>query len=148
MSEEKLKLTVDTFENTVRMMNSPDQENIVVALECIENVDFKENLTYIILVTKFANVTADIWKKHAPESAKKLESIGMELSKPMNYKKMLQILIKYKVPDSDLQFFFNKFEGNLKESIKSLGYDFIDDIKITLKLKDKQHEPISESSSI
>lgn len=138
---EKIKLEAKTFDNIVPMLNSPDQENIVVGMECLENSHFRTNLTYILLVKKMSNATADMWKKHAPETTSNLNDIGAPVDRPITYKRMLEIMVEYKVPPADLQFYLDKFGGHLKDEIKKMGYDFIDDVVIILQFKDKKHEP-------
>lgn len=140
---EKLKLEIGTFDNILGMLNSPDKENLTVAMECIENVDFKENLTYIVMLKKISNVTSDIWKTHAPETYKNLERVGATPEKPSTYKDILQIITKYKVPDADIQFYCDKFGSHLKSEIKKMGYDLVDEVVITLQLKSKTNEPIT-----
>lgn len=139
---EKLILGVDTFDNVVDMMNSPDEENVVVGLECIENVDFKSNMTFILLLKKMANVTAEMWKEHAPETYNKLVSIDLQPEKPISYKQILETIIKYKVPERNLQFYSDQFARNLQQSMKKMGYDSIDEVEIILSFKQPTHEPV------
>ena len=47
-----IELNQSIFENVSAMLASVDPENKVVALSCIENVDFNENIAYILLLKK------------------------------------------------------------------------------------------------
>ena len=45
-----IKMTYEMYLNTLSMMRSPDTENQVVALNCMENMDFKSNTVPFILL--------------------------------------------------------------------------------------------------
>lgn len=131
------KLGADTFDSILSMMNSPDKENVVVALQAVENVDFKENLAYLVMLKMKANVTADVWRTNAPECTKRLERIGIPADKPLSYKNVLETFVKYKVPEEALQFYYNNFGSYLLAELKKLGYDWVETVEIKLVLKNK-----------
>jgi len=141
-------LSKDTHDNIVDMMKSVDTENRVVALNCIENVDFNKNLTYILLLRKQGEASASEWKEHAPNTSKMLTGIGINLDSSLTWKQVLEILIKRKTPAEDIQFYLDRFAGHLFTSIKGLGYDFIDTLEIKVKVNTEhgeQSRTISES---
>lgn len=145
--EKKIVITKESYDSIARMLNSNDEENQVVGLTTIENIDFKKNLVKILLLKKTCDVTVDIWKKHAPKTCAKLKKIGTDPSGIETYKSLLAVLIKNNADKNDIQFFLDIFSEHIFKSIKGLGFDFIEDTEITIKLKDndKQNRVLSES---
>jgi hypothetical protein len=132
---EQIALNAETCDNILQMMNSVDGENKVVALSCIDNVDFNKNLTYILILKKQSSASTADWKEFAPNTTKMLTGIGVDVDSVLSYKQVLEILVKRKVPTEDIQFYLDRFAKYLYSSIKGLGYDFIDTLEIKLKLK-------------
>lgn len=148
MNPENIVLNRETHDSILGMMNSPDTENKVVALNCIENVDFNTNLTYIMILKRAGNATAAEWQEHAPKASKMLQGLGIKLDTALTWKQVLEILVKRNVPPEDIQFYLDRFAGQLFTSIKGLGYEFIDTLEIKLKVKTangEQSRTISES---
>lgn len=148
MSEEKLVLTTETYDNVLRMMNSPDYENRTVALTCLDHVDFNTNLVHILNLKKEGNATAEEWRSQAPLTSKMLTSIGINLDTILTFKQIQETLIKRNAPIDHIQLYLNQFAKHIHGSIKGLGYDFIDSLEITIKLKSQNGEQsgtISES---
>ncbi len=71
-------ITPDTFQNILDMANSPDKENQVVALTLVDNLDYKKNLIYILVLKKQATITPELWKEHAPKTCKHMTTSGVE----------------------------------------------------------------------
>ena len=144
----KTELTTDlnqeTHESMLAMMNSTDKENMVVALNCIENVDFDKSLVYILLLKKFSNASAEDWKSNAPKVSAKLKALEVDVDKPINFKKILQIIVQRKVPKDDIQFYLDRFGGYLFTTIKDMGYNYVESIEI--KLKTDKNESIGAIS--
>jgi hypothetical protein len=148
MNPEQVVLSKDTHDNIVSMMKSVDTENRVVALNCLENVDFNSNLTYILLLRMQGEATQAEWHEHAPNVTKMLKGIGIGNDSALTWKQILNVLIKRKVPAEDIQFYLDRFATHLSTSIKGLGYDFIDTVEIKVKVKTEhgeQSRTISES---
>jgi hypothetical protein len=144
---ETIKLTAETHDSIVEMMNSIDLENRVVALNCIENVDFSDNLVYILLLKKQGNATTKEWREHAPHTSKMLISIGINLDSTLTWKAYLEILAKRNTEPEKIQFYLDRFVRVIHSSIKALGYDFIEELEITLKRKTKHGEQIGTIST-
>ena len=148
MNPEQVILNKDTHDSIMDMMKSVDTENRVVALNCIENVDFNKNLTYILLLRKQGEASQSEWKEHAPNASKMLTGLGINLDSSITWKQVLEVLIKRKVPAEDVQFYLDRFATYLFGSIKGLGYDFIDTLEIKVKVNTEhgeQSRTISES---
>jgi len=129
---ETIKLTEKTFDNVMSMLNSPDKENVVLGLSCIEELNIKTGLVYLLLMKKLGNVTDELWRENAPKKLKYLKGMGVEGT--LTYKKVLDLLRERKVPIKDIQFFLNKFALYLHQSVRE-DYAIIDAIDIQIKLK-------------
>jgi hypothetical protein len=140
MNPETIKLTSETHDNIVEMMNSVDLENRVVALNCIENVDFKDNLVYILLLKKQGGASTSEWTTNAPHTCKLLKSIGVNLDTTLTWKQYLEILIKQDTTPDKIQFYLDRFVKVIHKSITALGYDFIETLEVKAKLKTKHGE--------
>jgi NADH:ubiquinone oxidoreductase subunit C len=51
----------EQFESLYNMLNSSDNQNVVLGLVTLENVDFTKSLTKILLLKKLCNVTPEYW---------------------------------------------------------------------------------------
>jgi len=145
---ENIVLNAQTHDSILEMMNSVDTENKVVALNCVENVDFNKNLTYILILKKQGNANSSEWSEHAPNTSTMLKGLGINIDSSLTWKQLLEILVKRKVSVDDIQFYLDRFGKHLYGSIKGLGYEFIDslDIKLKIKLPDgEQNKTITEA---
>lgn len=118
MNAEKIVLGRDTYEQLKSMLESPDSENAIVALSCVEASDFKANITYVLLMMKEADVEFELWKKHAAETLKKYRALGI-MKGHLTYKKIMEVIIQYKVSLDDIQFFMNRFALYMMHEINS-----------------------------
>lgn len=148
MSKQTVQLNEHTHDSVVEMMNSVDTENKVVALSCIENVDFNGNLVYILLLKRQGKATAAEWTEHAPKATGMLKALGVNMEEPVTWKDILDVLIKQKASPDHMQFYLDRYAVNLYTSIKGLGYEFIDRLEITLKLKSNDQQSRATSESI
>lgn len=132
----KLKLTINKFENIKRMLESSDEENHIVALSILEEQDFLENITFILLLKKASNCKNNFWKEHAPNIFHKISSIkSLDVTKVFTYKDILRALREMDAPQDQIIFYLDAFSLYLKDQLASLGYDFIDKLEFNIKLK-------------
>ena len=132
---EKLALNKENFDQILLMLNSSDKENVVMGLICIEELDVKTGLAYLLLIRKLANVTDELWKMHAPTKVTALKNMGINSGTVLTYKKILDLLTSRKVPTDDIEFYLSKFGEYLNSTLHSLGYDVIEAVEIKLKIK-------------
>lgn len=135
MSEQVTEITRETYPNVLAMANSPDKENQIVALSLVENLDYKKNLIFILILKKQSNITADTWKEHAPTVYKKMSTSGIDPDQIISYKKVLNVLLDNKASEDHIQFYLDSFAEHMKSSIRNIGYEYVDDLQITIKLK-------------
>ena len=129
-------MTEEKFQNVCKMLESPDQENKVLALSIIEAHDFQGNLAFILLAMKYGFASNALWEENSPEIYAKLKAIKcIDLDKALTFKNIMEALAEQKAPHEQGQFFLNVFSKYLFKQIAVLGYDFIEDIELVIKLK-------------
>lgn len=143
---EKLILNKKTFDQIILMLNSPDKENVVLGLTCIEELDTYQGLVYLLLMKKLANVTNNTWVEHAPKKTTLLKSMGVSVEDVLTYKKILDLLAERKASTKDIEFYLSKFGEYLKSTLIELGYDTIDAVEINIKLKLNENKPSRKPS--
>jgi len=142
-----MKITKEKYQNIVKMLKSPDVANQMVALTIINELSFTENITQILLLKKHSTATNNQWVEHAPDIFTDLSNIkDLDTSKHLTYKQVLKALTTMKVSAEGFEFYMNDFSDYLLNQIQAMGYDYIEDIQITIKAKDDdQNRESSES---
>jgi len=142
----KEKITKEQYESLIAMLNSNTEQDKVLGLTTIENLDFKSNLTMFLLLKKKANISSDFWKNHASKTTNKFKKLGINVEKHITYKEILKGIVKNNQSEEDIQFFLDDFSSHLFETIQNLGFDFIEDTQITIKLKKNDKSGITSES--
>ena len=138
-------MTIERFQNVVKMLESPDNENRILALSILEEQDFVGNLAFILLCKKHGHAGNEMWKENAPITFQKMSEIpGLDIEKQFTYKLILEALTKTKAPIPQIQFYLDEFSRYLLKQIQNLGYYFVEDVEMKLKIKD--HDQIGEFS--
>lgn len=125
-----------SFTNMMGMMNSPDEENKVVALTCIENVNYERNLVYIVMLIRHTSISEELWWKHAPKAYAYLLNLGYKAGAAVSFKSVFETLLKAKAPAEDLQFFCDIFADFLKKTMMDSGFDILERLELKIILKD------------
>jgi len=115
------------------MLESPDEENKVVAFECIKNTDLKTNMVYIILLMKEANIKREFWVEHVPEITRTVESIIHKIY-DISFSRILNVIHRYTLSLEDKQFLMDRYAKYLEKCLE-LDKDLVIEIKI--KTNDK-----------
>lgn len=69
-------LEAHTFENVKAMLESPDQENVVVGFQCLKEATLcKENLVYILWMISETNIELSKWKTEVPSITTLLDEV-------------------------------------------------------------------------
>ena len=134
---DKVILTQEEYRNLLKMMTSDDTENHLLALSIIDNCNVIESKVIILLLKKMGKPTIDLWKEHASNVVKELKKTNLDIEKVITYQALLDHLLTTGSAEDQVTFFLKEFAEDLKNNIKSIGYNFIEDIEIELKLKDK-----------
>jgi hypothetical protein len=78
-----------------------------------------------------------LWEEHAPSHANTIAEIKcLDSSKALTFKSVLRALVELKAPIEQIDFFLKRFGDYLVDQMQALGYDFIEDIQMNIKLKE------------
>ena len=143
-----IELTEERFDNIVEMLKSPDEENHTLALTIINGVHIKNNLVYVLLARKLGHASEALWKEHAPKIHRaytQMEGDYFNTNKNITFKAILRALTEMEAGVDQVQIFLNYFCKHLLYQIQNLGYDFVEDMNIIIKLKEEYHEQSRKS---
>lgn len=129
------------YKNLIRMLNSPDEENAIVALECLNNVDFKENMVLIMCLYKNCRHSEKFWIENANAIYNKLKDISMiedsssyrHQAKAMTNRRILEKAKEHDASNEQIKVFAECVTEELLIGLEQYGYDFIESINITIK---------------
>ena len=124
------------LKSVISMLQSPDKENHIVALTIIEQQDYEKSFVSLILAYKFGNSKKDIWEVNAPNAFNFIQNkIKIVEGKGVTFNDIFNCIIKYKLPTDEMQLFMQVFSDYLTKQCHSLGYNFIEEIEMNIKLK-------------
>lgn len=122
------------------MLNSPDKENTLVGMTCIEQANFKKNLCLILFLFKESDLPADQWEELSPKTYKKILGVIGKRNTFVTFKLIFDKMLLDNRPDTeDVAFYIEKFTNFLIDMVNS-GDRFPKIEKLEIKLKDVDHE--------
>jgi N-acetylglutamate synthase/N-acetylornithine aminotransferase len=133
-----MKIETEKYERLKSMLESTDQENLVVAMECIEQVDFRENMTMILFLIKDSNVDPELWKKHAPITTEKffsVFSVGIG-NASLAFSNIMRLMKLYEASIEDWQFYADRYAQHLMKQIQTDGPG----LEVIITIKHPLHE--------
>ncbi len=131
-----MEITQEKYDNIIKMLKSPDESNQILGLTILNELSFSDNITKILLILKHSNTNIGLLQKHAPGLYVDLSDLKeLDLKKHITYKHLLNTLIVNKVSAEQIEFYMNDFSKYLLNQIQAMGYDYIDDIHLSIKLK-------------
>jgi hypothetical protein len=144
-----MEITIEKYQNIIKMLRSPDKESQVVGLTIIDELKFDENITQILLMMKHSEASLNTWEEHAPKIHKKVlklhdKKIIGDINRQLTYKQILSAISKLKVKPEAFEFYMQDFSNYLLDQVRSMGYDFIESMDINIKYK--EHEQRTELS--
>lgn len=123
------------YASLIKMLHSSDEENAVVALQCIDHMDFNDNMVTILMLYKKANIPYTFWKEHAPNTVKLLKTCGVSGERVLTYADIMSIMRAKKADAYQLQLFVEGINETIKNDLVEYGYDFIEEISVKVKYK-------------
>lgn len=134
-----MELTKEKYQNILGMLNSPDEQNKMMGLSVLNEQSFRDNTVKILLLKKHSNCSDELWKEHAPTVWGYMSEIeGLDVKKVFTFKSIMQVMRKREMTASDLHFYMEDFNAYLMNQFKIMGFDYIESIDITLKLKEDE----------
>ena len=134
---EEIIITEEMYTNLFKMLNA-DEADQVVALNCIKNLEKKANLVPILFLRKeCSNTHFSLWQEHCPKVLKYHLTLGVTAANNMiKFANILHAMKEQKrFKQENLMFFTKRFEVFVKNNL--LGFDFIEDLEIKIKIKNE-----------
>ena len=111
-----------TFESVKAMLESPDQENLVLGMTTLQNLDFVKNIVPIMCLIKKTDIKESEWKTHAPELVKNVESVfqgGLQFKNiSISMRNILKMALLYNSPKEHITM---AFELHFKDMLHDSG---------------------------
>lgn len=134
---EKLVLDADSFDSILAMLQSNDKENEEVAFSVINNCDKEKSLVYLLYLHRLSNEKAIEWEKRAPLAFEYLKTTGYTPDRETSYKDILDIIKASDIDEKSSEFSYSYFGKYLLDTIQKLGYDFVENIEVKIKVKNE-----------
>lgn len=132
--KDKVKLDPESYETLLKMLNGSD-EDVVLALECLNNVQQKQSLIYTLFLRKNSKVPCKLWQNNCKKVLTYHGSLGIKSdSNIITYNTILEIIKLQDNKEENLEFFLQVFASFLKKSFVPV-FDFVDDIELKIKVK-------------
>lgn len=139
-----MKLNVVNYKSILSMLNSQDNQDVVVGLTCIENADFKKNSILILFLYKECSCSSTEWTEHARKTFNRIKKITGGASKFVTFKLIFDYMMKIKPSTEDVQFYLQKFNDFIIDMVNGSGkFPLVERIDIKLKDVDDEGRTIS-----
>ena len=127
--------------NLLKMLQSTDEENSVVAFQALEGVDVKKYSGELIVLYKFGKRNMIIWEKQAPKCHKQLAKLINPFIKDngteLNTGTCLSAMTANNASNQSIELFMELFTDSMIGFLGQMGYP-ADKFEINIKLKDGQ----------
>lgn len=131
-----MEFTKDEVKNLIHMLNSKDEENNYLALQCLENTDLKDKEGELIVAYKFGKRSLKFWEDNAPKAAsilKKYFKEDMNLTSGL----CLSIMTHKKCSKDSIELFIEYVVKDLGNTLHQLGFP-VDVLDLNIKLKNNE----------
>lgn len=127
----RLKITEEYYNSILKMIASPNKEDLVLSLQIIENMNYEDNFIYILFLYRACNEPQrKLWIDIAPKSGNFCEDLKAKHT--LNVIGLHKTLIG-KVTKEQEDFVNKEFGKTLRNTMRNYGYDFIEEINLKIK---------------
>lgn len=130
---ERLSLDRDSFNRVRTLLLSPDDDNAVIALQTLQNIDFRSSLGYILYLYKICFREPSFWRENAPELIGRLHSVRALEQPRITYQKIMEILGYQKIPLSQVEFILEMVGETISKDLRQWGYGEVEEVIIKIK---------------
>jgi hypothetical protein len=135
-------LNKETYNNLLKMLCSPDKENMLVGLNCINELELEKNLLFILLLRKLGYANAKEWAENAPLASNRLtQLVGWAYdTEKISYMSFIDICKMTKeqlanVSRESLEVLMDYMVEMIKTQLMAISPDLIEELIITIKFK-------------
>jgi len=131
IEDRRLIIDEDYYYKLNDMLASSDEENVKIAIQLIEMMNYEDNFVYILFLFRNLNKKGrEFWQEYGPQSFDYCSKLKTQYS--MNVIG-LHSTLKGKVSPEQENFVARQFSNQLMKTLHNYGYDFIEDIQFKIK---------------
>jgi hypothetical protein len=134
---EKVNFNKEETRNLLKMLQSKDSENHVIALQAIENNANSDYLSELVLLYKFGITETILWIGNAPKAWALLEKHfpSASTAHAVSSGSCLSIMLGNNASNAALELYFECFVEQMKQFLDQLNYP-TEKFEINIKLKE------------
>lgn len=127
----RLKITEEYYNSILKMIDSPNKEDLVLSFQLIENMNYEDNFIYILFLYRACSENQrKLWSEISPKSGKYCEDLKAKHT--LNVIGLHKTLIG-KVTKEQEEFVNKEFGKTLQSTMYNYGYHFIEEINLKIK---------------
>lgn len=108
------------YKRLLKMLDSPDVENTVLALHCIDNMDFETNKVTILCLLKSSRISAQLWIDNANKTYNRIvHSSNFVITKMLSFNDILNHINGETVSGEQIDAFYEAVADSLEATIQS-----------------------------
>jgi hypothetical protein len=108
------------YKRLLKMLDSPDVENTVLALHCIDNMDFETNKVTILCLLKSSRISAQLWIDNANKTYNRIvHSSNYVITKMLSFNDILNQINGETVSGEQIDAFYEAVADSLEATIQS-----------------------------
>lgn len=108
------------YKRLLKMLDSPDVENTVLALHCIDNMDFETNKVTILCLLKSSRISAQLWIANANKTYNRIvHSSAHVITKMLSFNDILNQINGETVSGEQIDAFYEAVADSLEATIQS-----------------------------
>lgn len=130
----KIKFDKEETKNLLNMLKSGDSENHTIAFQALENADLKNYKGELLVLYKYAKLSASTWQKEAPKAHKILSKLTVSFDN-LTSGKCLSIMTSDNASKDSIELFLENFVVDMVGFLEQLGYP-ADKFNINIELKE------------
>ena len=108
------------YKRLLKMLDSPDVENTVLALHCIDNMDFETNKITILCLLKSSRTSPHLWIDNANKTYNRIvHSSNFVITKMLSFNDILNHINGETVSGEQIDAFYEAVADSLEATIES-----------------------------
>jgi hypothetical protein len=110
----------------LNMLNSPDTENAVVALQCLENMNFDDKIVTIMCLFKTSKCQSSVWIEHANKTYNKIQHYAISTNAQIiTYRDILNALKGKTITQEQIDVFLESVDDSLRSTFAQYQINII-----------------------
>lgn len=124
------------YDTLLGMLNSEDQENVVLALTSLENIEVLPNIVKTLLLRKESAAEVSMWHTHAPTVVNAMKEKGIPFASTVTFKQICEAGVTHKAPKEHIQLLIERINAQVLKDLRDIGYDYLKSIEVKLDYAD------------